>query len=132
MIMWGEKIRPRKADAGHSAVQYGTSGSDRGKTFVRCECGTQLSGRGDEGGYRSHQRHAQREAAKRASAPERAARDRSASLLSEARERVAGMRPEPGIDVLADVLADVDLFLSGLSYYETAEIVAARLTTAGV
>jgi hypothetical protein len=39
---------------------------------------------------------------------------------------------EPGIAVLADVLADIDLFLPGLSYYETAEIVAARLTTAGV
>jgi hypothetical protein len=42
------------------------------------------------------------------------------------------MRPEPGIDVLADVLMDIDLLLPGLSYYETAEVVAARLTTVGV
>jgi hypothetical protein len=132
MIMWGEKIKPRKRDNGHSAVQYGSTGSDRGKTFVLCECGTRLSGRGDNGGYDSYRRHAQREAAKRASAPERALRDRSASLLSEARERVAGMRAEPGIDVLADVLMDIDLLLPGLSYYETAEVIAARLTTAGV
>lgn len=68
-IEWGRKLRPRKTDRGHSPIRYGrgredSSGSRR--SYVLCECGVRLSGRGwgdyGEAAYRSFKRHQQRKA----------------------------------------------------------------------
>jgi hypothetical protein len=63
-ITWGEKTYPpAKEDGGHSPVRYGHSDNSRGygsarvRTYVRCECGTRLSGQGEDGGLASWRRH---------------------------------------------------------------------------
>ncbi len=70
-IQWGKRSRPRKADQGHSAVQYGWAEHNSGygpgwagRSYIRCECGKRLSGMGGQGGYYSWRRHQARERAK--------------------------------------------------------------------
>ena len=63
-IKWGERIPADEAGQGHSPVRFGFSQSYRvggyGRSYVRCECGTRLSGRGEGGGLDSYRRHAAR------------------------------------------------------------------------
>lgn len=68
-IRWSKKYRPAKADNGHSVRQYGWGPYRNGfmsRSYVRCECGTRLSGQGESGGLDSHRKHVKREAVKRA------------------------------------------------------------------
>jgi hypothetical protein len=56
-ITWGRKMRPKKADQGHSVVRYGWRRdpfyAPRTRSYVRCECGRCYSSQG-EGGERAH------------------------------------------------------------------------------
>ena len=59
-IRWSKKYRPRKSEAGHTPVQYGWGPYRNGfmsRSYVRCECGTRLSGKGESGGISSYRRH---------------------------------------------------------------------------
>ena len=68
-IRWSKKYRPAKADNGHSVRQAWAGPYRNGfmsRSYVRCECGTRLSGQGESGGLDSHRKHVKREAVKRA------------------------------------------------------------------
>lgn len=73
-IQWGEKRRPVRMFAGHSAVRTGTTYGafhEIVRTHIECECGTRLSGKGNRGGLSSWEKHVKREqekAAKRVTA----------------------------------------------------------------
>jgi hypothetical protein len=90
-IRWGKRYQPKKADRGHSVIQYGY-GPDKGygmtavRTYVRCECGERLSGQGLMGGETSYRRHLARERAEREAdlARERAEREAARDELSRA------------------------------------------------
>lgn len=62
-IKWGKRQRARKADQGHSPVQYGYSERDpwHRRSYVRCQCGKRYSGQGDTGGMYSFHKHVKRE-----------------------------------------------------------------------
>jgi len=60
-IHWGVPLRPKKADQGHSPAQYGSLDRyGRYHTYVLCQCGTRLSGRGSDGGIDSYRKHRKR------------------------------------------------------------------------
>lgn len=60
-VRWGKPVRPRKADRGHSPALYGWRDVyGRKRSYVRCQCGTRLSGQGDEGGLASYRKHRKR------------------------------------------------------------------------
>lgn len=66
-IKWGQSYRPAKADKGHSPVRYGHGPYRNGfmsRSYVRCQCGTRLSGQGESGGLASYRKHVTRELAK--------------------------------------------------------------------
>lgn len=70
-IRWSKKHRSRKDEHGHTPVRYGYGPYRNGfmsRSYVRCECGTRLSGQGSSGGLDSWRKHAKREAAKREAA----------------------------------------------------------------
>ena len=70
MIKWGKRLPARKADQGHSAVQYGAVDMGRQavvrqRHYVRCQCGVMLSSKGDSlAAIYSYEKHAKRERAK--------------------------------------------------------------------
>jgi hypothetical protein len=70
-IQWGSPIRPVKIHKGHSIVRVGKQEGafhNTIRSYVRCECGTRLSGNGERGGLNSWEKHFKREQDKAAKA----------------------------------------------------------------